>query len=288
MPSAPAPPPPPLGSGPSLHAEPPGSPHTETPGALHTETLGSGGRLVLAHGFTQTGRVWGSLDTRLAADHRVVRVDLPGHGRSDAVRADLVAGAGLLGDAGGRAAYLGYSMGARFCLHLALVRPAAVERLVLVSGTAGIDDPGERADRRRSDEALADELDPTDGRPAGQVGPFLERWLAKPMFAGIDPAAGGMPERLTNTAPGLASSLRLAGTGTQVPLWSSLHRIGVPVLVVTGEHDAAYSALGRRLVQSIGPKARHAVVAGTGHAPHLQDPATVAGLVRRHLDGPPG
>ncbi len=51
---------------------------------------------------------------------------------------------------GGRATYVGYSMGGRLCLHLAVARPELVERLVLVSATAGIDDRGERAARRAS------------------------------------------------------------------------------------------------------------------------------------------
>ena len=49
---------------------------------LHAEATGDGPtRVVLAHGFTQTGRVWGTMDHHLATDHQVLRVDLPGHGR---------------------------------------------------------------------------------------------------------------------------------------------------------------------------------------------------------------
>ena len=238
----------------------------------------------MAHGFTQTGRVWGSMDRDLARDHEVVLVDMPGHASSSAVTADLEDGSLLLGETGGRAAYLGYSMGARYCLHLALARPALVGDLVLISGTAGIDGAGARRARRRADEVLADELDPPGGRsPATPVDVFLRRWLAAPLFAGIDNEAGGLDERLRNTGPGLASSLRLAGTGTQRPLWGQLGRLTMPVLVITGEDDDKFTALGRRLVAGIGPNATHAAVAGTGHAPHLQRPHEVAGLVRRHL-----
>jgi 2-succinyl-6-hydroxy-2,4-cyclohexadiene-1-carboxylate synthase len=244
--------------------------------------------LVLAHGFTQTGQVWGSLDTRLAAHHQVVLVDMPGHGRSDRVRATLAGGAGLLADVGGRATYLGYSMGARFCLHLALARPGVVEGLVLISGTAGIEDPDERRARRRSDEALAEDLDPSGGptRSPVPVESFLRRWLENPMFAGISPAAGGLTQRLTNTGAGLASSLRLAGTGTQRPRWASLPRLRMPVLIITGERDAKFTALGQRMATSIGPHAVHAVVARTGHAPHLERPGAVAELIHAHLEGP--
>ena len=256
-------------------------------GALHADVIGQGPRIVMAHGFTQTGRVWGSLEADLAVDHEVVLVDMPGHGRSEPVRADLVEGARLLADTAGRATYLGYSMGARFCLHLALARPDLVDGLVLISGTAGLEDPAERRARRDSDQAMAELLDPADGRsPAPvSVASFVRAWVENPLFDGIEPAANGLEERLGNTGPGLASSLRLAGTGTQRPLWGDLRRLTMPVLLVTGDRDAKFTALGRRMARGIGPNAAHAVVSGTGHAPHLQRPAEVAALVRR-LAGP--
>ena len=256
--------------------------------ALHTwPSRGDGPPLVLAHGFTQTGRVWGTMDTDLAADHRVIAVDMPGHGRSAGVTASLTQGAELLGRAGGRAAYLGYSMGARFCLHLALAHPELVDALVLISGTAGIDEPDERGERRRADEVLAEQLDPTGGPPSSAVTVegFLRRWTEKPMFAGIGPEASGLEERLVNTGPGLASSLRLAGTGTQLPLWGDLANLEMPVLVVTGARDEKFTVLGRRLVDAIGANSTLVVVPDTGHAPHLQQPGQVAAVVRAHLIG---
>ncbi len=256
-------------------------------GTLHAEAIGQGRRVVMAHGFTQTGRVWGSLEARLATDHQVVLVDLPGHGGSGRVRATLTEGARLLADAGGRATYLGYSMGARFCLHLALAQPALVDGLVLISGTAGLEDPAERRARRESDDAMAELLDPADGRsPAPvSVASFLDRWLENPLFDGISPAANGLEERLRNTGPGLASSLRLAGTGTQRPLWGSLGRLAMPVLIITGDQDTKFCDLGQRMARAIGPNAVHAVVAEAGHAPHLHRPEQVAALVRTHLAG---
>lgn len=252
--------------------------------ALHAVTRGHGPRLVLAHGFTQSGRVWGGLADDLSADHELVLVDLPGHGGSSAVRADLTSSADRLGEVGGTADYLGYSMGARVCLHLALARPDRVCRLVLISGTAGIDDADERAARRAADEALAARLDPTDGGPAEDtVASFVDRWAANPMFGGVPPGANGLDERKANSAAGLASSLRLAGTGTQAPLWDRLGELSMPVLVVTGGRDAKFGALGRRLVDAIGPHATQVVVEEADHAPHLQRPGQVADAVRRFL-----
>jgi len=254
--------------------------------ALHATTAGGPGpRLVLAHGFTQTGQLWGGLTADLGADHELVQVDLPGHGGSADVRADLDGTAALLGEVGGRADYLGYSMGARVCLHLALARPDLVRRLVLVSGTAGIDDGHERASRRAADEELARRLDPGDGtEPEDTVAGFVDRWVANPLFGHVPGAANGVALRCTNGAAGLASSLRLVGTGTQVPLWDRLGELRMPVLIVTGGRDAKFDELGRRLVAGIGPSARQVTVDDADHAPHLQRPAAVASALRAFLD----
>src|SRR5690606_23536537 len=118
----------------------------------------------------------------------------------------------LLGDAAGPATYVGYSMGGRLALHLALARPDLVRRLVLIGATGGIDDEDDRAARRAADERLAAHLEQVG------VATFVDEWLAQPLFAGLSPTAAARDERLANTAEGLASSLRLAGTGTQEPL----------------------------------------------------------------------
>ena len=123
---------------------------------LHAERRGTGPTLVLVHGFTQTGRCWGPEVDALAADHEVVLVDAPGHGRSAEIMAGLRTGGRLIADQGGEATYLGYSMGARFCLHVALTNPELVRGLVLLGATAGIEDPDEREQRRQQDLATAD------------------------------------------------------------------------------------------------------------------------------------
>jgi 2-succinyl-6-hydroxy-2,4-cyclohexadiene-1-carboxylate synthase len=154
-------------------------------------------------------------------------------------------------------------MGGRLCLHLAVARPDLVERLVLVSATAGIDDPDERAARRRADEALAESVE-RHGLEA-----FLARWVAQPLFAGL--ADPGLDDRRQNTAAGLASSLRLAGTGTQQPLWSRLSSIDAPVLLVAGRNDAKFVTAAERMAGLL-PHPTVAIVDGAGHTVHLERP----------------
>ena len=102
-------------------------------GPLASVRCGSGPRLVFAHGFTQTGRSWLPVAEQFVDDFEVVLVDMPGHGRSSHVRADLRLGADLLAGVGGPATYIGYSMGGRFVLHLALAYPHLLRSMALLS-----------------------------------------------------------------------------------------------------------------------------------------------------------
>jgi 2-succinyl-6-hydroxy-2,4-cyclohexadiene-1-carboxylate synthase len=180
--------------------------------------------------------------------------------------ADLPTGAELLIEAGGPATYVGYSMGARFCLHAALTEPASVRQLVLISGTAGIGSAADRAERRAADAQLADHIDEIG------VDAFLREWLALPLFAGLSSEAADVDDRRRNTAAGLRSSLEHAGTGTQEPLWDRLDTLAMPVLVVAGSDDPKFRALAERMATAIGAHAELQVIAGAGHTVHLERP----------------
>jgi 2-succinyl-6-hydroxy-2,4-cyclohexadiene-1-carboxylate synthase len=239
-------------------------------------------RLVLAHGFTQTARSWDGFAGLLRAElgeADTVAVDLPGHGDAPPpIDSDLWASADRLVEAGGTGTYVGYSMGGRVSLHATLAHPGAVERLVLIGATAGIDDAAERAARRDSDERLADHIE------AVGVTSFVDEWLTNPLFAGLDDTSSQRADRLRNTAAGLAASLRSTGTGTQTPLWDRLGEIACPVLVLVGEHDAKFTELGRRLVAGL-PDAQLVVIPDAGHSVHLEQPAATVDAIATWLVG---
>jgi 2-succinyl-6-hydroxy-2,4-cyclohexadiene-1-carboxylate synthase len=244
---------------------------------LFATSSGTGPRIVLVHGFTQTSVSWAELAADLASDHEVLAVDVPGHGGSTAVRAGLWEAAEQIGEVGGEATYIGYSMGARLVLHLALIRPDLVARLVMIGGTAGIEDAADRAERRRTDEALAVDIE-RDG-----VDAFLGRWMALPLFAGFAANRDDLAARRANDPAGLAASLRLAGTGSQdPPLWDRLDEVAAPTLVLAGEHDAKFRALGERLASGIAD-ATFAVVPDAGHTAHLEQPDAFLTVLRGWL-----
>jgi 2-succinyl-6-hydroxy-2,4-cyclohexadiene-1-carboxylate synthase len=242
-------------------------------------TTPSSRRIVLAHGFTQTARSWDAVATLIderVIDADIVAVDMPGHGSAADVSADLWQSAERLTQLGGPATYVGYSMGGRVALHAALSHPNVVDRLVLIGATAGIDDADERTERRRADELLAERIE------AIGLEAFIDEWLATPLFARLGPSNDQRADRLRNTTAGLASSLRSTGTGTQTPLWDRLGAIEAPVLVLVGQEDTKFHALGERLVSLI-PRAELAVIPGAGHSVHLEAPVQTVDVMVRWL-----
>lgn len=243
---------------------------------------------MVLHGFTQTVASSEVFCDALAA-HGISTVseELPGHdtgvGPDRLVTSDLWQGAiGIVErlQATTPCVWIGYSMGARLALHVALSRPEALTGLVVISGTAGIDDPAERAARRAGDARLAARIE--------QIGvdAFLDEWLAKDLFAGLPADPDRITRRATNTAAGLASSLRRWGTGSMdPPLWDRLAEIDLPTLVLTGGDDAKFTGLGRRIADGIGPNATLVTVPGIGHTVHLEAPEVAAQVVADWLAG---
>lgn len=255
-------------------------PTSEPLAVTRSEPTDAGGdqhALVLVHGFTQSSSAWGPLRDELARDRRVLAVDLPGHGASSHITADLWETARLLSAVEPGADHLGYSLGARACLHLALAYPRAVRRLVLIGATPGIADASARAERRRADHALADRIE------AGPLAEFLDHWLAQPLFQTLPADAACLPARLENTPAGLAASLRSAGTGSQEPLWDRLGALAMPTLLITGALDVRFADSARAMAEAIGASASVVAVPGAGHACHLERPDYVAELVRSFL-----
>lgn len=257
-------------------------------------TGGAGPTVLLLHGFTGRSREWAPFLPALRRTRTTLSVDLLGHGTSDAPAeparhaierqaADLAV---LLGRSGVAAAdVVGYSLGARVALRLAIEAPERVRSLFLESPSAGFADAADRTARRESDERLAQLLE-REGIEA-----FVTRWEALPLFASEatpPPAARARlrRDRLRNRAAGLAASLRGAGQGVMEPMLDRLDPIEVPVTVVAGERDLIGRRRANSIVEAIAG-ARLVVLPRAGHAPHREDPRQFRALLLEHLAATP-
>ncbi|MEK9509665.1 2-succinyl-6-hydroxy-2,4-cyclohexadiene-1-carboxylate synthase [Gemmatimonadota bacterium Y43] len=232
--------------------------------------------LVLVHGFMGSTESWGDLPARLSRHRRVIVPDLPGHGRSDRPgspdRYGVLEVAGALARMAeglrlGAADWLGYSMGGRIVLAGAAEGLLDPRRLILESASPGLETEAERAERRAADERLARRLE-VEG-----LAPFVDDWLALPLFATLSPDARERARRLrlANDAHALAACLRGGGTGVQRSYWRDLPQVEVPTLVLTGARDPKFTRLGHRMATAL-PFARSEGVADAGHAVHAEAP----------------
>ncbi|MGH8985109.1 MAG: alpha/beta fold hydrolase [Acidimicrobiia bacterium] len=214
-------------------------------------------RRIFVHGFTQTAASWKPVLDLLAPGDEAIALDVP-------TALDFEATALALGGAGGQGTYVGYSMGGRLCLRLALDRPELVDRLVLVSASPGLADRRQR-DRRRIDDARLAQAIPRDG-----VDAFLERWLNTPMFRTLRGEARGMEARQRD--PGvLTHQLLVLGQGAMEPLWDRLGELRMPVTLVVGARDTRYAGHAQEMRATIADSCVE-IVEGAGHALHLERP----------------
>ena len=234
---------------------------------------------MLVHGFTQTGSSMAPLADRLAVRRRIVCVDLPGHGGSAAISCDLDEAASLVVDAAGGEPFdlVGYSLGGRVALHAACQSPDNLRATVVVSASTGIQDSVARARRLERDVAMADEL-----LASGDVAAFLGRWLANPMFATLPHPMADLKGRRSNTAPGLADSLRRCSLGAQRWLLDELATLHRPVLMLAGARDDPFVAVATATAAAC-RGVTCAVVTGSGHVCHLEQPELTARLIDRFL-----
>lgn len=261
------------------------TPPSTCPYHLHSWGRAGDPPVLLLHGFTGHGGSWAEAgQTFAAAGFHVLAPDLLGHGSSphpgESTRYEMACAAAdlnlLLDESCSEAVHVaGYSMGGRLALFFALSYPDRVRTLCLVSASPGIAAAIERAERRDSDNALADRIE-RDG-----IAAFVGYWETLPMWESqhrtlsVRQRRQLRAQRLRNRPDGLANSLRGMGTGAQPVLFDKLPSLALPTLLIVGAEDEKFVAVNRQMAQRI-PGAQKVVVPGAGHAVQLERPKEFA------------
>lgn len=254
----------------------------------NVEIRGAGDPLALLHGFSGDVSTWDSLAAGLANDCQIIAIDLLGHGGSDApidipsyrmesAAADVI---DLLGQlVVTKPHLLGYSMGGRLALFLALRYPARIRSLILESASPGLADERARARRCKRDNDLADEIE-TRG-----IAWFVDYWESLPLWASQSAALRRRQrrQRLANNPLGLSNSLRGMGAGAQPNLWGQLPQLLPPIGLIAGERDAKFRQINQAMRAAM-PESSWSIIPAAGHNIHLEQPEAFCRAVRSFID----
>ena len=245
--------------------------HFKTQGDLQSPPL------LFLHGFMGSSQDFEWVVAVLSQDFFCISVDLPGHGKTKvfgdescydmaAIALSLVQFLDALNLHSCH--LLGYSMGGRLALYLAIHYPQYVRAVILESASPGLATAAERRDRRRHDDAIADRLEQENFEL------FLEDWYRQPLFRSLraHPSYGEMIQRRRQNDPHLlARSLRRLSTGRQPSLWPDLAHLSCPCLWMVGEKDEKFVRIGHQ-IKLINSDIHLQIVAQRGHSIHQESP----------------
>lgn len=241
------------------------------------------GKIVLLHGFLGSSDDWSFLRKRLH-DFECFTPTIEELDYSSLPACTESLYRWVTREVGSPFSLIGYSLGGRLALHLALEYPKILSSLVIIGANPGIEDIAERARRLESDIALSKRLE-KEGMES-----FLSQWYAQPLFAPLvekQELFSPVLERRRDSNPLISAGiLRGLSVGAQTPLWMRLPEIGVATLLLTGGRDAKYQAISDRMA-SLMPDAQCASIADAGHAVHLEAPETTFGIISDFLKRTP-
>ncbi len=259
--------------------------------SLHLATIGDPAlpKIVFLHGFLGSGSDWLSFARKLEDRFCSVLVDLPGHGEAtipvdgDPERFFMQTVEALAGEirrvSSEPCVLVGYSMGGRIGLALALHYPELFSKAVIVSSSPGLRTEEERAARRISDEGIARKIERNfEG--------FIQFWYDQPLFATLKSHAlfhEVETQRKQGTPQNLARALRLLGTGNQSSFWDELLANCLPMLFCVGQKDAKYVEIGKRMIESC-PETKLELFEQCGHTLHIEEPERFVASVERFIE----
>jgi pimeloyl-ACP methyl ester carboxylesterase len=257
---------------------------------VHVRDRGQGDAIVLLHGSNSSLFTWEGWATELARDHRVVTLDLPGHGLTGPDPRGRYSAAGMASVVDEVANRLGLarftiggnSMGGDVAWHYALLHPERVERLILVDA-AGYP--------REEPKPLAFRLFslPGVGRVVRYVTPrFMVKKSVREVYGDPSRVSEALVDQYEDFTlrEGNREATRQRFALASDGLYARMSEIRVPTLILWGSRDRwILPRYGERFHAEI-PGSRLVMLDGLGHVPMEEDPARSLAPVRELLQLP--
>jgi 3-oxoadipate enol-lactonase len=250
-------------------------------GTVNAADTGKGTPLVLLHSLLSDRASFDAIAPELAKSFRVIVPELPGFGRSQAVRGGLADIADRMAEAvcevGERAIVLGNGYGGFIALQMAIRHPGLASRFIFADCGAAFSEGGREAFRNMAAASKAKGL--------AAISDVAMRRLFAPEFQ------AGNPELMADRRAAFlrtdedvfrAACAQLA----ELDLRGELHKVRVPALVVVGEQDEATPPpMSHELAAGL-PDARLKIIPGCAHVPQLQAPRVFLDAIADFLPAP--
>jgi 2-succinyl-6-hydroxy-2,4-cyclohexadiene-1-carboxylate synthase len=244
----------------------------------------SGGpALICLHGFMGEPADWNSFASSLLQRIPNLQIVAPALPQFADITESLISFCDAEGIS--EATIIGYSLGGRLGLKVALTCPERFPCFIGVSTTAGIADPTQRAQRKSDDFVLAARLrgitTETDWRE------FLLEWWNLPVFASparTDALKEAFIASRIHSEPNIhAENLERWSPGALPSLWSELSTYSGRAVFLSGEGDTKYQHIALRMARAVRNGQCH-VLQGCGHQMLLEKPDAVAERVADALN----
>jgi pimeloyl-ACP methyl ester carboxylesterase len=203
---------------------------------INFETEGNGPPVVLLHGFLESLRIWDQFSSSLAKEFRVIRSDLPGHGKTDLSSQTLtmesmaetvkevVDGLKIT-----ETVMIGHSMGGYVALAFAKLFPGFLKGLGLFHSQAAADNEEARMNRTRTIQIVEQDK-------VGFIRQFIPDLFAPENVSRYPGEIRRLQEIAAGTPKeGIIASLK--GMKERNDNLQLLERLNIPVLFIVGKRD---------------------------------------------------
>jgi len=224
--------------------------------------------------WTAQAAVWSS-------NMRVLRVDLPGHGASEAPAAPMSldeyadAVVGVLDEAQvTKASFVGLSFGGMISQAVALRYPDRVRSLVLAHTSARTDAAVREIWERRLEQVNRHGL-------VAQVEPTLDRWFTRSFATASPMTLGWVGDQIRATSPqGFISAVRAIQSLDNL---QQLHKVRMPTLVLAGDEDVAVPPAAAAVMSQQIPGSELVILSKAAHLGNVERPTVFSEIVGRFL-----
>ena len=176
---------------------------------------------------------------------------------------------------------IGYSMGARLALGLALEFPKKCAGLVFVSGNPGLETAEAREQRWAADQQIAQQL--IDSRESESLEAFLERWYRADAFTNVPQEIrdAEAARKLVLASTDWPAILRSNSVSRQPNYWPRLKELLMPTQVIAGELDEKYREIAVKFVnESQSSDVSETIIPDCGHIVHREQPEVLVQAIR--------